>query len=750
MGEQGQGWTRYFLADPQDANPISVEVPVGYAGGSLVFADLSLDFPASETLGKSLPRSGVGYANADLLILRGADERLPARLEKSEEVQKNIAEGQAVLCLVGQTESGGGPSLIRPSWAPNVEHEPDLETLREIEMYGLLIGRKAILEAPDTHYEISSGAHVPRYVRLRNALESPRDCHRVCDWLLPSIPDGGQVVVAHRGLGALEATLKARLERRSKGTVEIHRLPRFDENETGDPHVPVAILPDEAHRQVVVLGVDTRTSDPLRPGGEREKALSRHGFAGATMLCLVDTTFPEPATEAFAHVPIERHHTNECACCDEPNKWDLHRIDVDDEIPERVKGRRTAVKVSKDGVQGNVDFWQLINRTGAAAVHTEQHYEHPRTKKRRRHRAVDLDVSKLLADPAFNGRCRKELQLAQQDDCLVLIPEHEGAPALKELAEAAFSHLETTIEVVPRLDPKAVGPALAEHDRILLLDDMIASGSTMVWLTDRLKSHLGRARFAEIDLRGFVILNCAPNKDALNMVCSNFTPGDTGTPMFTWCEQVPLPHPDERCPWCEELKRLETQVPSELDDVHLAYLKRREAELRQTPLRQLSPVSSASQEIMGSFIGNVSATTAFVRWASGLQVKRAEVQVPGEGHPPAYYFDAGFLVSEWQDWAQCAGVLRTASRGELRYTGQQKKFEEKWQTKASEMELDKLAEFAWAAIDEKLTAPSAALVRRTLEEEAEEDPAIAALAAMLAARGISSTATPQEGPANLS
>ena len=730
MGEQGNQTAQYFVADPHEPGPISVEVPSSYVGGRLILADLCTDFPGAKDLSGRFERSGLGGGRADLLVLRAADTRFVERIDASDELRRHIPEGQPVLCLVGNADAQGRPAVIRPSWATATEHEPTLEDLRAIETLGLLRGRGAILAAPQTHYEVGSGAHVRTYVRLRNALDSSRDCRRIADWLLPSITDGCQVLIAHRGLGVLEATLEARLGKLFKGSVEIHRLPRYDKSEGRNPHVPVSMDADESRDQVIVIGVDTRTGGSRGHGGERERTLDSYGYAGATKLRLVDTTYPDPATEAFAHVPIERHHAFSCTYCDESD-WALCGIDPDEEIPTPVAAKRTQLKVSMKGMREDKDFWKIIDKTGAAAVHVDQRYEHPQTRRPRRHRAVDIDVGKLLDDPGFYLKCKEQLALAQPQDCVVLIPDHETAPALKQLAEYTLPPQGTSVHIVPRLDPvQAVGEARLDHDRILLLDDMNVSGATMGWLVGKLKAHFSPERFAQIDLRGFVVLNCAPSDEELKELTGDFIPGDTGEARFKWCHRIPLPHPSEPCPWCAELKLLDETLRSSLEDSHAEFLSGRIGQLQERPLRKLSPVADAPKTLYGTFIGNIKATTAFVRWASALQERRAEVQTPGEGQFPSYYVDAGFVAAQWTDGPQCAGILRTASEKEVRYTSQEGAFERKWQDRSPDMQLAKIAEFGWAALEDKLTGPSAALVMQTLVEKAEEDPAIAAYAAL--------------------
>lgn len=738
MGEQGTQTAQYFVADPHEPGPISVEVPSSYAGGRLILADLCTDFPGAKHLSECFERSGLAGARADLLVLRAADTRFVERIEASDELRPHIPEGQPVLCLVGNADAGGNPAVFRPSWAAATEHEPTLENLRAIETLGLLHGRGAILAAPQTHYEVGSGAHVRTYVRLRNALESPRDCRRMIDWLLPSITDGCQLLIAHRGLGVLEATLETQLGKIFKGTVEIHRLPRYGKSEGGNPHVPVSMDPDESRDQVVVIGVDTRTGGSHGHGGERERTLDSYGYAGATKLCIVDTTHPEPAAEAFAHVPIERHHAFSCEYCERPD-WARYGIDPDDEIPTPVAARRQQLKVSMKGMQEDKDLWKVIDRTGAATIHVDQRYEHPQARGTRRHRAVDIDVGKLLGDPGFYLKCKEQLALAQPEDCVVLIPDHETAPALKQLAEDALPPAGTSVHVVPRLDPvQTVGEAQLDHDRILLLDDMNVSGATMGWLVGKLKAHFPPERFAEIDLRGFVVLNCAPSDDELKELTSDFISGSGGGARFEWCHRIPLPHPSESCPWCAELKLLDETLRSNLEEAHAEFLEGRIAQLRERPLRQLSPVADAPEILHGTFIGNIRDTTGFVRWASALQERRAEAQTPGEGQFPSYYVDAGFVAAQWTDGPQCAGILRTASEKEVRYTSQEGAFERKWRDRSADMFLPKIAEFGWAALEDKLTGPSAALVMQTLAEKAEEDPAIAAYAGLLEARGLRS------------
>ena len=158
-------------------------------------------------------------------------------------------------------------------------------------------------------------------------------------------------------------------------------------------------------------------------------------------------------------------------------------------------------------------------------------------------------------------------------------------------------------------------------------------------------------------------------------------------------------------------------MSTEMKTNHSEYIERRVAALRQKPLAQLSPVPGADETLYGTFIGEVSAKTAFVRWASALQHKRDLLRREDKD----YYVDTTFVASTWKDWAQCGGILRTASQREVRYSAQEAKFIEEWPKRARYMKLDKVVEFAWAAVEGKLTSLAANLVMETLRERADNE-----------------------------
>ena len=189
-----------------------------------------------------------------------------------------------------------------------------------------------------------------------------------------------------------------------------------------------------------------------------------------------------------------------------------------------------------------------------------------------------------------------------------------------------------------------------------------------------------------------------------------------------------------------ERERLEGTTGSSLGKGHAQFLKGRLEALQQMPLVKTYPLVNPPERLEDSLLGNISPHTALVRWASAFQAKRDKLRTPDEPQPPSYYVDLGFVVSRWKDGPQCGGILRPAEPSEVRYSLQEESFEEEWNLKAADMNVDKLAEFGWAAIEGKLTPPSAELVRQTLAQRADEDPAIAAFTTVLEDLGLTPAA----------
>ena len=94
MGTPGNQTAQYFLADPQEPQPISVEVPSPYREGRIVLADFCADLPGTRgKISAHFATSGLGESLGDVLVLRGAGRQFKERIDADPDLRRLLPEG---------------------------------------------------------------------------------------------------------------------------------------------------------------------------------------------------------------------------------------------------------------------------------------------------------------------------------------------------------------------------------------------------------------------------------------------------------------------------------------------------------------------------------------------------------------------------------------------------------------------------------------------------------------------------------
>lgn len=698
----GEAESFYYCAQPQGF----AEVDSTYKGARMILADFRSEHLDAD-LATLYEASGLADLPSDVLILRGADEQFARQVNEDGALAQRITD-KRVLCVTGSTDPNNPWPDFRPiDWAvPAIVHPP-IAAVRSLELLGLLEARGAILEEEHVHYELpTSGWHVSRYVKLRKAISDPDDAGRVADWLLPQMTDGCQVVISHRGLGTLKGSLRSQALQRFGWEVAVYDLPPYSDK-SKDPHLPENLPERSGEERFLIIGVDF--------DGTRGNHVRSRGFQDAAAVALVETHPNAASSPAWIHVPAARCHPRDCEPC-QSGKSRVDLIDPDDE-ERRPRDDRQELTVTDEIIREREEFWQFVDEASAALVHTAHSYGDDPTGPERRDRSVDIDVPKLLEHDAFGPRCRAQLADLPPPDC-ILIPRHEATAALKDLAISAFEEIdESAIFDVPRSGELGdAGRAAFRAKRVLLLDEMLVTGATLKRLIGGLKACEDEERFADLDLYGFVVLNGAATDRISKNVKNRFKKRGERNSRLHEAARVYLPPPSDGCPWCKE-RRLLTKFRASLGEEHGEAVDRRLTVLDDTPFSGLSPVNDASDRVIGTVAGDMSATTAILAWASGLQQARAKAA-------PRRYLRLDQTLS-WRDWSQYAGILRLATEDEVRYGPHEDEFIAAWQQETEQLSSDRLAEFAWAAAEGKLTPKSAAAVLETLSEMESDDPALA-------------------------
>ena len=103
-----------------------------------------------------------------------------------------------------------GEQLVRTQWSESVESDPSLlATARAVELAALMKTGSAHWRPTTFHYEAPSGEHRRDFVRVGDAIRSPRDATVLATWLYPHIDTGRAILLDSSTLLPIVLALEA-------------------------------------------------------------------------------------------------------------------------------------------------------------------------------------------------------------------------------------------------------------------------------------------------------------------------------------------------------------------------------------------------------------------------------------------------------------------------------------------------------------------------------------------------------------
>ena len=175
-------------------------------------------------------RLDLGLRASEVIIFRGADPTFLDALE-ADPVLPDFLEGKRVLALVGAAKAGGSaPELYKLERYPAPDKPISIDILRQAELTAILQRSEAIFTSDEYHFELPSGLHAEKFVRLADAFRSIYDIRRITDWVLPHL-EGPTVVIADTGsMLPLLIDLREQAQSRFGWNVEISTLDRYPQD----------------------------------------------------------------------------------------------------------------------------------------------------------------------------------------------------------------------------------------------------------------------------------------------------------------------------------------------------------------------------------------------------------------------------------------------------------------------------------------------------------------------------------------
>lgn len=681
----------------------------------------------------------------DLLVVRGSHAEFRDSLE-GDPVLPELARDVPVLGLAGSHDRAApGPALFKPSWSRDPPFFPELAELRACELEAILSGAEAIWRLDGWHFVLPSGDHAEAFIRVAEAFYDVLDVVRIADWVLGELTGDGGLVADTGSLLALLSTVQFEARRRFGWDIPVGTLSEYPTE-----------LPSLIERMRAMQAVTGRRGGELvfvisvSSSGRLAQLVDRHMDAGHKIVTICETGNP-PAPSAppyFMAYPIERWRPGSDARC--PRCGDLQRAYVD---PRSYELRRELdLKVHKEPVRG-VRFWEIADRADAVRLHYTSRMG-PGARRTVRHHPVYLDIANLLRDKEFRRKSLRKLRSLGRPDA-VLIPEHSTTTDLELLVREAFPRLgEGDVHrITGARVSDDLASNLAECHRILVLDDALVSGDTLIAIRRNLYA---RTRSLDVspEVSAFVIVSRPTGPADKRRVQRNYgiraNPAAAGEGLrrlvrrvatvlprtlrvvlrkpssaapgvrflIDSVEEVFLP---SRCPWCVELDTLRRARQLGLDERADARALERINHLMRAQLEDpmlLAPTGSRDKT-KGSLLGEVAGATAFAAASHWSQETANKLEAARQGREFAV-LDGSLIVDAFYDSLILSGMLRTLERRHIRGGGRDAAVGETLSHEPDTLGHGCLIELGWAAVLGRLPP---APVRQMLRDDPDHDDA---------------------------
>jgi hypothetical protein len=522
-------------------------------------------------------------ASCDLIVLRGmtleeirrsrvSPEELAAQLAD----KSGIAPRIAVLDHQSADVAGGEGFLPVLRCIPITGDDDGLADfgtpLRALELHSQLVHTGAIYAPKDMHFQLPSGVHADKYVRVADAFDDMTAVSRVADWVQHRLNPGTVLLsdtwttlpllqeLDHR---MVAAEAKRGTNRLAERILSFPQYPTLSQvRETLDRIPP--LLTSEEHPKVLFL-VSVVSSGELHMTMQQLAAEHLKGIIFDT-IALVNAAGSVPGLDAHCEVEVRRYDTGRrpCSFCLDPSRSPVVLIDPRRYFPA-IQSEHRAVMLSHPEAAKHQRFWEIASKTNAVAVHVDE-----TSKGKSRHLHLAIRVERLLSDDDFVLQVRQQMRTFCSEADVVLIPSHPATEALRRLAVIAYpnAHVESIARASAMERGSMTFPTgaaredlrgrLANARSVLILDDVAIHGETIKSLhrfVQSLSQEIATTGSPpNFRLRVFVVV-ARPERPAQWERLGQSLRQGTGERFLECFRLIPLPYGD--CPWCAEAELLE-------------------------------------------------------------------------------------------------------------------------------------------------------------------------------------------------
>lgn len=677
-----------------------------------------------DEIGERFRQLDLAKRRVDLVVLRGSTSDFVDRVE-SDPVLPGVVGDVPVLVLAGGHDpKHPEPTLTSPGWSQAPSWTPTATDFREPELLTAVANSKAVYAQEGVHFLLpSSSSHASAFIRLADALYDHTDLVRLADWVLPYLADGETALVADTGsLLGLLSTVSLEAMQRFGWRVPIATLNEYPVRAGSIERILENFRAQDWRRLLFLVSVSS--------SGTLAARVHRIDGIDAEVLVLVETAVrgAQPAVASFAQLDVDRWPVMDGDKCVQCKRLQL--VMVDPQTYEiRTNLRWKPRRPDMEEAARSASFWEAADRADAVQLHYEKQTAE-NNPVARRHLAVALDIPALLADPEFRALALQNLRGVDPPE-LVVIPRHDATNSLRELAIEAFSlKPDQVVDVALGELDKHLVERLKQVETALVLDDVLITGGTLLGIRDRVYRQTQRAQH-DLNLWAFTVVSRPATPAGRRHVLNRFgtrTPDGSGKPYFKFrhAHHLLLPEVDD-CPWCTERHLLEERLGS------LSGGDRERAESRLAYLRPVDGLPApllfggeGDHRTIGSFFGELRSIAAFAAASALGQYMKCNMEDARAGSE-VQVLNVPVIVQAFYDSLFVAGLLRTLDQRDLRDYGHDGEIAAVLRDPGGRYRTPTLAEFVFAAIEEKLPPAAVAALLR----ERGMDPDAAFLLALL-------------------
>ena len=211
-----------FIGRPASADQVGLEDPEI----DLVFVDLVTRDPTpsdvSDRLTSAIQEHAHLLASSDRVVVRWPWLNGPDVPPDTALIDRGISrlKGEGATAVIPEStevavhqHTVGNRGHTRWSGPAPQDEEEILAHARAIELHALMRRSNAIWEPGTYHYVLPNGQHVDSFVRLADAIQSPRDAFAISSWLTPRLSNGVGLVADNGTMTPILLQLEAFLER---------------------------------------------------------------------------------------------------------------------------------------------------------------------------------------------------------------------------------------------------------------------------------------------------------------------------------------------------------------------------------------------------------------------------------------------------------------------------------------------------------------------------------------------------------